>query len=82
MKKVIDFIGNPENRKRLWLYFYISLALVLGADFLVSHEEGHFIWERFIGFGAVYGFVSCVLIIVVSKAVGHMGLMKPEDYYD
>jgi hypothetical protein len=82
MKKLIHYIGNPENRKRLWLFFYISLGLALGADLFVSHEEGHFFWERIIGFGAVYGFVSCVLIIVVSKAVGHMGLMKPEDYYD
>jgi len=82
MKKIINYIGNPENRKRLWLFFYIGLGLVVGADFFVSHEGGHFFWEKIIGFGAVYGFVSCVLIIVVSKAVGHMGLMKPEDYYD
>jgi hypothetical protein len=81
MKKIIDYIGDPKNRKRLSLFFYLSLLLVVGVDFLIPHE-GHFFWEEIIGFGAVYGFISCVLIIVVSKALGHMGLMQREDYYD
>ena len=80
--KIITYIGNPKNRKRLSLFFYLSLVLVVGVDFLIPHERGHFFWEEMFGFGAVYGFVSCVLIIVVSKALGHLGLMKPEDYYD
>jgi hypothetical protein len=80
--KIINYIGDAKNRKRLWLFFYASMALSVAADFFVSHEEGHFFWEKIIGFGAVYGFIACALIIVVSKAVGHMGLMKPEDYYD
>ena len=80
--KIISYIGDPKNRKRLSLFFYLSLALVVGMDFLIPHEGGHFFWEEMVGFGAVYGFISCVLIILVSKALGHLGLMKPEDYYD
>jgi len=30
----------------------------------------------------VFGFVACVLIIVASKAYGHAGIMRGEDYYD
>ena len=35
------------------------------------------------GWSAVYGFGSCVLLIFVSKFLGHQGgLMRREDYYD
>lgn len=80
--KIINYLGDPKNRKRLSLFFYLSLLLVVGVDFLIPHESGHFFWEEIVGFGALYGFISCVLIIVVSKLLGHLGLMKPEDYYD
>lgn len=84
--KRIDFIGDPKNRTRLKAVFYIGLLLLLLLDGILKvfqpHEAGHFFWEGILGFGALYGFISCVLIIVVSKALGHLGLMKPEDYYD
>jgi hypothetical protein len=80
--KIINYIGDPKNRKRLSLFFYSGLALVVGADFFIPRQGGHFFWEELFGFGAIYGFISCVLIIIVSKALGHMGLMQPEDYYD
>jgi hypothetical protein len=80
--KIINYIGDPKNRKRLSLFFYAGLALAVGTDFLIPRAGGHFFWEELFGFGAIYGFISCVLIIVVSKALGHMGLMQPEDYYD
>lgn len=84
--KWIDVIGDPKNRKRLWTFFYLALTLVVLVDgifkLFLPHEEVEFFWEGIVGFGAVYGFISCVLIIVGSKALGHLGLMKPEDYYD
>ncbi len=80
--KIVDYLGNPKNRRSLKLYFYISLGLVVLVEFLIPHEAGHFFWEGMVGFGALYGFISCVLIIVVSKLLGHLGLMQREDYYD
>jgi len=80
--KIINYLGDSKYRKRLSLFFYLSLLLAVGSDFLISHEGGHFFWENLFGFGAIYGFISCVLIIVVSKALGHMGLMQRENYYD
>ena len=51
-------------------------------DLFVPRHHG-FWWEYWPGFSAVYGLVSCVLIIVVSKFLGHQGgLMKGEDFYD
>ena len=32
--------------------------------------------------GSIYGLISCVAIIVLSKLIGKLWLMKGEDYYD
>jgi hypothetical protein len=45
-------------------------------------EEHHFSFENFPAWGSLYGFISCVAIIVVSKLIGKLWLMRREDYYD
>ncbi len=39
-------------------------------------------WDHIPLFYAAFGFIGCVLIIVVSKALGKGFLQKREDYYD
>lgn len=73
--------GIRQSRWARW-GFYGMLGLMVVLDVVVSREHVLFGWERLPGFSAVYGFVSCALIIVVSKVVGHAWLMKREDYYD
>jgi hypothetical protein len=34
------------------------------------------------GWWSIFGFVACVLIIILSKWYGHLGIMTREDYYD
>lgn len=80
--KIIDWLADEKNRGMLKKASYVTLALVFAADFFVHRHHPAFFWDNIPGFGAVYGFVSCVLIILVSKAIGHAWLMKKEDYYD
>lgn len=79
--KLIDFL-----RDRLPLVIrlsYVGLALVVAWDVLfVSKEHAHTAVEHIPGFWAVFGFIACVVIIVVSKWFGHRGIMTREDYYD
>lgn len=77
-----DYLENPENIKTLRKLFYITLALAAAIDFSVHREHVAFLWDKLPGFSAVYGLISCILIIAVSKALGHKWLMKEEDYYD
>lgn len=42
----------------------------------------HFWFEWIPAWGSLYGLVSCVAIIVVSKFLGKTWLMRREDYYD
>ena len=73
-------------RARLKATIRISLvvlaALVLWDALFVSKEHVHTFVERIPGFWAVFGFVACVVIIIVSKWFGHLGIMTREDYYD
>ncbi|HEY9174354.1 MAG TPA: hypothetical protein VI136_18885 [Verrucomicrobiae bacterium] len=52
-----------------------------------EHIEGFWgtlyrVAENVPGFWSVFGFVACVLIIILSKWYGHAGIMQREDYYD
>lgn len=82
IKRIIYFFGDPQYTKTRWRLLYITLAVVLIADFFVPRDHAEFLWDKIPGWSAFYGFISCVLLIVVSKFVGHLWLMKKEDYYD
>jgi len=83
IRRVVDYLGDPQKVGKRWRLLYITLVVIVGADFLVPREHPTFFWDSIPGWNALYGFISCVLIIVVSKFLGHQcGLMKKEDYYD
>ncbi len=83
IKKIVDYIGNPGNAGVLKKIGYLALVAVFISDFFVHRGHAIYIWDKTPGWGAFYGFVSCVVIILVSKFIGHQGgIMKREDYYD
>ena len=61
---------------------YGMLVLLILADFIIPRHEIHFFGDKIPGFWSLFGFISCVLIIVVSKWIGHHWLIRDEDYYD
>ena len=83
IKRLVDFFGDGKYATERLRLFYLVLVLIVIADFLVPREHAEYPWDRLPGWSAVYGFVSCVLLIFVSKFLGHRGgLMRREDYYD
>ena len=83
IRRIVDFFGEEEFATRRRRLFYLALVLTVAADFLVNREHAEYLWERLPGWSALYGFGSCVLLIFVSKFLGHQGgLMRREDYYD
>ena len=71
--------------KHLFRIFYGCLVLsILGGFFVRFYLHPHlfFSWQSLPIFGALYGFVGCVIIILGSKALGHFWLTKKEDYYE
>jgi hypothetical protein len=59
----------------------IALAEIL-APYLLPPDHAHFWFEDLPAWGSGYGLLSCVLIIKVSKLLGKLGLMRPENYYE
>lgn len=83
IKRVVDFFGDEAYARLRRRLLYLVLVLVVAADFVVPREHAEYLWERLPGWSAAYGFGSCVLLIFVSKFLGHQGrLMRREDYYD
>jgi hypothetical protein len=79
-------LEDPVRFARIRRWFYASLAVVALAEIVLPRVfgsgESHFAFEDIPAWGSLYGFISCVAIIVVSKLVGKLWLMRREDYYD
>lgn len=79
-------LEDPVRFKRLKRWFYAGLAVIalseMVAPRLFYRDRAHFSFEDFPAWGAIYGLVSCAAIIVVSKLLGKLWLMRQENYYD
>ncbi|MDZ7640563.1 MAG: hypothetical protein U5J62_00810 [Desulfurivibrio sp.] len=81
---IVKLIDGLRRRLKLVIRLgYGVLALLVLLDALVlDKSHAHTAAEKLPGFWAIFGFVSCVLIIVISKWYGHLGIMAREDYYE
>ena len=79
-------LEDPVRFARIKRWSYVVLAVIALAEIVLplmfGGEHYHFSFESFPAWGSLYGFVSCVLIIVVSKLIGKVWLMRREDHYD
>jgi uncharacterized membrane protein len=79
-------LEDPARLLRLKRLGFLLLALIILAEVLLplifSGGHHHFGFEGWPAFGSLYGLLSCVLIIVVSKFIGKLWLMRREDHYD
>ena len=78
---LIDMIDKLSTKIVKKIAYGILVLLIL-ADFIIPRHEIHFFGDKIPGFWSLFGFISCVLIIVVSKWIGHHWLVRDEDYYD
>jgi len=74
------WLTRPETVRKLWRLFIAVLLAVVLAELLVANEA-RFDVERLFGFFAWFGFVACVVLIVLAKGVGVL-LKRPDTYYD
>jgi hypothetical protein len=69
--------------KRIALSLLLALFLAEAvAPWMLYDDPAHFPFEDLPAFGSVYGFAACIAIIVVSKMIGKLWLLRPERYYD
>ena len=71
---------NPRNVRRV-VRGLVGACIILAALDLVVHRHVSHPWEAMTGFYALYGFVACVLLVLLAKEMRKL-LMRSEDYYD
>ena len=75
----LPFFDDPNNVKWILRVFYALCVLLVLADFVV-HRHVYMSWEALPTFYALYGFVACVVLVVIAKEMRKV-LMRKEDYY-
>ncbi|RTR39998.1 hypothetical protein EKG38_04435 [Shewanella canadensis] len=71
---------NPKNTKRVLHLLYACCALLVVLDFVI-HRHVYHSWENLPAFYPIYGFVGCVVLVVIARWMRTF-LMRSEDYYD
>jgi hypothetical protein len=73
------WLVRPTTIRWLWIVFIAVLVVLVALDPL--RHDAHFTIEALFGFGAWFGFLSCVVLILFSKALGVL-LKRRDTYYD
>ncbi len=80
------WFDRPENVRKVLVGLFAGCALLVLVDlvfWMTGFDKHPYLrWEKWPGFYAVYGFVACVLLVLVSKHVLRPLVMRGEDYYE
>ena len=71
---------DPRNTKRVVRGLVIACAVLFGLDAVLHRHVAH-PWEGLFGFYAIYGFVACVLLVLLAKEMRKI-VMRDEAYYE
>ncbi len=74
------WFDKPENIKKMLNVFYVICGLLVLVDFMV-HRHIYHDWENIPAFYAIYGFIGCVVLVLIATEMRKY-LMRGEDYYD
>jgi hypothetical protein len=74
------WLTRPATLRKLWIGGGAVLLLTVVLQLLIP-VKGYFGIDNWFGFGAGFGFLSCVLMVIVAKLLGAI-LKRPDDYYD
>lgn len=77
----LGVFDNPRNVQRLLYIFYTCVILLFATD-LIYHKHAIFPWEDRFGFYSLYGFVACVILVLVAKYILRPLVMRKENHYD
>jgi len=73
-------------RKNLKMTFGICAAVIvliaLWGSFLVDTHHAHTAAEHWPFFWPLFGLVGAILLIIIARFFGFLGIMTREDYYD
>ena len=84
-ERTAHIFDDPRNVKRVIGGLVVVCVVLIALDLVLhrhpSFSPGSFPAEGWFGFYAIYGFVACVLLVLVAKEMRKL-LMRGEAYYD
>ncbi len=73
------YFDNSENINFVLRIFYAICGFLVVADIFIHRHTIHS-WEDIFGFYAIFGFIACVVLVLIATQIRKM-LMRDEDYY-
>jgi hypothetical protein len=73
------WLARPSTIRLLWRVFAVVLAVSVAVQLLFP-VKGKFGVDGWLGFGAVFGFLSCLAMVLFAKGLGWF-LKRDEKYY-
>ena len=72
---------NRNDLKDMIFRLLLALCILLVVLELVVHRHSTFAWEGWLGFYAVWGFVSLFGVVIIGKQLRRF-IKRRENYYD
>jgi len=72
---------NRSDLKDMIFRLLLALCILLVVLELVVHRHSIFPWEGWLGFYAVWGFISLFGVVIIGKQLRRF-IKRREDYYD
>ena len=73
------WLARPSTIRLLWRVFAVVLIALVALQVVIK-IKGYFGVDDWIGFGAAFGFLSCVAMVVFAKGLGFI-LKRDDNYY-
>jgi hypothetical protein len=73
------WLARPSSIRLMWRVFWGVLALTVAAQMFIK-VKGYFGIDGWFAFGAIYGFLCCLAMVLFAKGLGYL-LKRDENYY-
>ena len=81
--RLIDFLRDRlKTVVRVGIAALVVLVLLDAVPSIVDKEHAHTAAEHLPAFWAAFGLLGCLLLVLIAKTCGHLGISTREDYYD
>ena len=74
------WLYKKESIRKLWIIGVVILLITILGE-LVIDPHAHFLLADWFSFNAVFGFISCVVMVAFSRLLG-IFIKRKDDYYD
>ena len=78
--KDIDWLVRATTIRAMWVVMFIILTITVIVQ-IFADIHGHFGVDKSFGFNAWYGFITCILMVFISKFLS-IFVKRKDNYYD